>query len=93
MFQDTLEGFAASFHPRNRLILHLDADLYSSTLYSLAVMNRFLAPGTVLFFDEFDSLTGEFRAWCDYLASFRKKASALAHCGEFYMQAAFMIVE
>jgi hypothetical protein len=91
MFQDTLEGFAAAYQPRNRLILHLDAGMYGSTLFALAVMNRFVSPGTILIFDELDCVTGEFRAFCDYSASFRKKLVAFGHCGKFYAHVAFVV--
>lgn len=90
LFQDTIPGFAQSFHVRNQLILHLDADLYSSTLYTLASLNDWLVSGTIILFDEFDSFDNEFRALHDFVSAFRKSYRVLA-CGDCYSKVAIQI--
>jgi len=64
--QDTLPGFLRDFDTKHPRIVHLDADLYSSTLFALLHLNPILVPGTVLIFDEFNDLSHEFAAWRDF---------------------------
>ena len=52
-FTDTLPGFFKSFSPKPSLVLHLDADLYSSTAFALEQVRPFLREGAMLIFDEF----------------------------------------
>ncbi|MGL1862739.1 MAG: class I SAM-dependent methyltransferase [Pseudodesulfovibrio sp.] len=68
LFQDTVEEFSRNFTPENRLVLHMDADLYSSTLYCLMNFNSHIKPGTIILFDEFTArnYTDEFAALQDY---------------------------
>jgi O-methyltransferase len=72
LFQDTLPPFVKRFdRGSSRLIVHLDADLYSSTLYAMASLAPFFASGDLLFFDEFASVRHEFRALEDFVKAFR----------------------
>ena len=61
-FQKSLPVFLASYEPKNPLVIHSDSDLYSSTLYTLTAMNAFIAPGTIVIFDEFYDPVHEYRA-------------------------------
>jgi len=71
-FNDTLPAFLQTFSLKNRLIIHYDADLYSSTLYVMATLHNMVQPGTIIIFDEFDSVLHEFRAFKDYNMSFNR---------------------
>jgi O-methyltransferase len=90
-FQDTLHSFLSTFTPRNRLVLHLDADLYSSTLFVMTTMNWIIPKGAILIFDEFNSVTHEFRALVDYASSYRREYKTLGACEPFFTQLALEI--
>ena len=59
------------------LIIHMDADLYSSTLFVLTYLSDYL-PGANVIFDEFDSAFDEFRALEDYCSAYRRSYEVLA---------------
>ncbi|RBY91744.1 class I SAM-dependent methyltransferase [Blastococcus sp. TBT05-19] len=70
-FDQTLPGFLEA-HPGPVAFLHLDADLYSSTVVVLEALESRLRPGTVLLFDEYFNFPGweahEHRAWTEFVA-------------------------
>ena len=63
LFQDTLPGFLKRVELNKRLLIHLDADLFSSTLYVLTSMAPFLKKGDIILFDEFNVPNDEFSAF------------------------------
>jgi hypothetical protein len=83
LFQDVLPQFIESFAPRGALIVHIDCDVYSSTLYSLCTLDPLLRPGSIVIFDEFCSAAHEFRAFMDYSTSYRRSYELLAYAGEY----------
>jgi len=90
LFQKTLYPFLATYQRGNRIVVHVDCDLYTSTLFCLALMDRFLHRGDILIFDDFYSLDHEFDAFLDYSRSFYRVLKPLAvsaHCA----QVAFVI--
>jgi len=70
LFQDTLPGFLRDYRVERRKVVHLDADLYSSTLFVLTSLAPFLRTGDVLLFDEFGVPLHEFRALRDFLEAY-----------------------
>ena len=73
-FADTLPGFLAT-HPGPVDLLHLDADLYSSTATVLESVGPRLRKGSVVVFDEYLNHPGwqhgEHQAWSEYTARTR----------------------
>jgi hypothetical protein len=71
-FEDTLPGFVAQ-HPGAKIaLLHVDCDLYSSTVTILKNIAPMLAPGSVIIFDELINYhgweEGEFKAFTEFAA-------------------------
>jgi predicted O-methyltransferase YrrM len=72
LFDETLPGFLAE-HPEPVAFLHLDADLYSSTVTVMRALAPRLRAGTVIVFDEYFNFPGwedhEHRAWTEFVAA------------------------
>ena len=71
LFQDVLPRFLDGNDLSGRLVVHLDADFFTSTLFVLTTLARVLKPGDLLFFDEFSCPLGEYRAFEEFVRSFR----------------------
>ena len=62
LFSNMLPKFLAVDWPKHRLVVHIDCDLYSSTLCVLTILDRLLVQGSILLFDETVVADHEFRA-------------------------------
>tara|TARA_Y100001936_G_scaffold99810_1_gene98052 strand:- start:308 stop:988 length:681 start_codon:yes stop_codon:yes gene_type:complete len=82
-FQDSLDSFLDTFETKNRLIVHMDADLYSSTLFVLTKLDRLFDEKTIITFDEFGYLDKEFLAFYDYTRSFYRDYEIIHHNPSF----------
>lgn len=69
-FNETLPGFVER-NPEPVALLHVDCDLYSSTVTVLDCLQQQIVPGTVIVFDEYMNYPGwqqdEFRAWQEHV--------------------------
>lgn len=92
LFQDTLPGFLKEhdLSGSKRKIIHLDADLFSSTLFALSSLSPVLRPGDIILFDEFNVPNHEYYALRIFEKTFYRKLKLLGAVNNFY-QAAFVV--
>jgi len=91
LFQETLPVFLKNqYESKYRKVIHLDADLFSSTLFVLTSMAPVLRCGDILFFDEFNVPNHEFLAFKLFTESYYLKIRMLGAVNN-YAQVAFMI--
>jgi hypothetical protein len=86
-FEDTLSCFTVPAH--ERLVLHLDADLYSSTRTVLLAMEPHMSVGTFLIFDEFADRNHELRAFEEFWAARPEWEFRLVGCDRILARVAF----
>jgi hypothetical protein len=75
LFDQTLPLYHVPVH--EVLVLIMDADLYSSTIYVLNALKDEIVPGTYIYFDEFNDRAGELRAFDELIKTTGKKFSLL----------------
>lgn len=78
LFQETLYDFLKKFRRKNRMVIHIDADLYSSALFVLFSLHYHLMKDDIIIFDDFLDPIGEFKAFNDYCQAFKVHTTLLA---------------
>jgi hypothetical protein len=76
-FDSTVPAWVNGRDFSRRTVLHLDADLYTSTLLVLTQLMPKLKPGSILIFDEFADSLHEYRAYDDAMSASRRASRTL----------------
>ena len=97
IFQEAVPPFLEEYGGVHRTaavtrVLHMDADLYSSTLFALTAMAPFLRNGDLILFDEFNVPNHEFAAWSEFVKCYYVKSEVLGAVNNFY-QTCFKIIK
>ena len=94
LFQDTLPEFLVEnrelLKSDCQRVIHMDADLYSSTLFTLSQLYPFIKKGDIILFDEFNVPLHEFKAFKEFTESFYIKMKPIASVNNFY-QTVFVV--
>jgi O-methyltransferase len=70
LFQETFIPFLEKYDNQKRKLIHIDSDLFSSALFVMTQLYRFLKPGDIFLFDEFAVPQHEFFAFKIFTESF-----------------------
>ena len=87
LFQQTLPGFLKKFNNQKLTVIHMDADLYSSTLFTLTSFAPYLKKGDIILFDEFCVPTHEFLAVKNFIESYYINLTPIAASNNFLFTA------
>jgi len=82
-FDRSLPNFLFDYQPQRQLWLHMDADLYGSTMTVLTLLNSHIRSGTIVVFDDFQDLLNDFKALCDFQDMSGKRLDLLAATNDF----------
>ena len=87
LFQATLPLFLKDYSGDKRKIIHLDADLFSSTLFVLTSLSPYLKSGDIIMFDEFNVPLDEFKAFKVWVDSYYVEYEVLGEVNNYYQTA------
>ncbi len=92
IFQETVPGFLKDFKTDLRKVIHMDADIYSSTLFALTMIGPLLNKSDIIIFDEFNVPMHEFKAFTEFISSYYVKVKVIGAVNNYY-QTAFKVEE
>ena len=93
LFQDTLFPFLRNENIDNyKKVIHLDADLFTSTLFVLTSLAPYLNKGDIIIFDEFNVPNHEFYAWEMFIKSYYVEYKLIGSVNN-YFAVAFEIIK
>ena len=87
----TLPGFIQQYNSTNRKVVHMDADLYTSTLFTLTSLAPLLKKGDIILFDEYLVPSHEFLAFDNFIKSYYINTEFIGAANN-YLFTAFKIV-
>jgi len=87
IFQETLYTFLDTYEVKKRKVIHLDADLYSATLFVLTTLSPYLRKGDILLFDEFNVPLHEYKAFTEWADSFYINYSVIGEVNNYFQVA------
>ncbi|SRR5258706_15796421 len=70
LFQDTLIPFLEQYTNGRKKLIHMDADIFSATIFTLSQLYKYLNDGDIIMFDEFAVPKHEFMAFKIFTESF-----------------------
>lgn len=87
LFQNTFYSFLKDFQNNKRKVIHLDADLYTSTLFVLTSIAPYLKKNDIIIFDEFGVPLHEFKAFTEFVDSFYIEYEVIAAVNNYFQLA------
>lgn len=92
LFQHTVHDFLQSAYPHpkeanRRKVIHMDADLYSSTVFVLTSLAPYLKENDLIFFDEFNVPNHEYAAWEAFVSTYYVDYEVLGAVNNYYQVA------
>jgi O-methyltransferase len=83
LFQDTLNTFLDQYENGRRKLIHMDADIFSATLFTLSQLYKYLNDGDIIMFDEFAVPKHEFMAFKIFTESFYIKYDVIGAANNY----------
>jgi macrocin-O-methyltransferase TylF-like protien len=82
-YENTVPPFVRDFSTKNRILLHVDCDLYSSAMLALVHFAPFMSKGTLIIFDEFYDRENEYKALMDWQRISKKTFRIVAETSNY----------